>query len=335
MRKIPNINKHIFKQPGLVWIAGESVPVDLPEASNVSVSEPSNGVYSLTYTYSGTNSEATPETWWESIDITGTLAQGQVITATVTPSGTYTYQWYRSDDNQGLNEAAISGATANTHTIVAGDIGKRLRVEATDVHGDVYSSYYTESLLSGSPNIHIGFRDSTGSNGAPTALAPATAINDSNIQNGSNGAIADLVDIDGDATGFGLTIGNPTLVGGGNAGTAGDTTLFTQQTKDYYMSLSSSNASSVTIDGLDDSDTFTIRVLHNISNGSATNRGVVLSAGGASGTQKTYTIQSLNEEDAQVLTGLTTDGAGNLIINWNPEDGSDLAVLNALELETE
>lgn len=329
-RKIPNINTHIFKQPRLPWSEA------LVSVSDVSVNE-SSGVYSLSYTYddSNTNDEGKPWTYWESITISGTLEEGEVLTAAVLPAGTYTYQWYRADDNQETNDAAISGATAATHTLVSADISKRLRVEATDSHGDVYSSYYTAAITSGSTDIHIGFRDSVGAGGAPTALSPASAINDCNA-NVSNGAIADLVDIDNNATGFGLTLTNFAAISGLNVSHSGDTTTFTEQTKNYMQYVTGTNEVTITIDGVDDADTFTIRVIHFLNNGASGSRDVTVSAGGASGTQKTYDRDAYNNTTEDELTGLTTDGAGNLIIKWKPRDSSgDTAPLNAMAIITE
>lgn len=40
---------------------------------------------------------------------------------------TYSYQWTRSDDNSGTNEADISGATSSTYTLQGADAGKYIR----------------------------------------------------------------------------------------------------------------------------------------------------------------------------------------------------------------
>ncbi|MDD3815985.1 MAG: hypothetical protein PHZ02_15220, partial [Desulfocapsaceae bacterium] len=76
--------------------------------------------------------------------ISGTSTVGSQLTATSgtwtdadgdTP--TYSYQWYRADDNSGTNEAAIAGEIASTYTLTASDIHKYLRVVVTahDGHG--------------------------------------------------------------------------------------------------------------------------------------------------------------------------------------------------------
>ena len=69
--------------------------------------------------------------------VTGTTSVGGTLTAgtgswTNTDSDvTYTYQWYRSDDGAGTNEAAISGATSASYTPTTSDAHKNLRVVVT------------------------------------------------------------------------------------------------------------------------------------------------------------------------------------------------------------
>lgn len=68
------------------------------------------------------------------IVVSGTQSVGNALTAVVTyadeddtaQSGS-TYQWYRADDANGTNAAAIGGATALAYTLVAGDSGKYVR----------------------------------------------------------------------------------------------------------------------------------------------------------------------------------------------------------------
>lgn len=76
--------------------------------------------------------------------VSGTEEVGSTLTVT---AGTYdlpapfagltngtiakAYQWYRADDALGANEAAVSGATSLTYTLVAADEGKFLRCKET------------------------------------------------------------------------------------------------------------------------------------------------------------------------------------------------------------
>lgn len=74
--------------------------------------------------------------------ITGTTIVGQILTSSTgtwaLPSPfasgtngtvTYTYQWTRSDDASGTNEANISGATSSSYTLVSDDLGKYIGVK--------------------------------------------------------------------------------------------------------------------------------------------------------------------------------------------------------------
>ena len=70
------------------------------------------------------------------VSITGTATVRESLTATVTgaadPDGltspTYRYQWLRVDGDGTSNEAAVSGATASSYTLVAADAGKKIKV---------------------------------------------------------------------------------------------------------------------------------------------------------------------------------------------------------------
>lgn len=59
-----------------------------------------------------------------SLSVSGTPLVGQTLTANVNPSTTYTYQWYRGD-------TPISGANAQTYTLVSADNGYTIKVKAT------------------------------------------------------------------------------------------------------------------------------------------------------------------------------------------------------------
>ena len=59
----------------------------------------------------------------------------------------YTYQWFRADDNQGLNDTLLVGDTSATLLLADPDhVNYLLRMVATDVNGDSYSSYYTPTV---------------------------------------------------------------------------------------------------------------------------------------------------------------------------------------------
>jgi hypothetical protein len=63
--------------------------------------------------------------------VEGVPVVGATLTATPTPAGaTVTYQWMISDTVDG-EYSNIAGATTNTYTLVAGDVGKYIKVAAT------------------------------------------------------------------------------------------------------------------------------------------------------------------------------------------------------------
>jgi hypothetical protein len=72
--------------------------------------------------------------------LSGSATQGQSLSATTGTWGLddpfasgsngtiyYSYQWTRSDNNSGLNETNISGATSSSYTLSAADVGKYIR----------------------------------------------------------------------------------------------------------------------------------------------------------------------------------------------------------------
>jgi hypothetical protein len=72
--------------------------------------------------------------------LSGTATQGQTLSVTTGTWGLdapfssgsngtiyYSYQWTRSDNNSGLNETNISGATSSSYTLAAADVGKYIR----------------------------------------------------------------------------------------------------------------------------------------------------------------------------------------------------------------
>lgn len=79
-----------------------------------------------------------PETEGQTLSVTtGTWALPAPFASGSNGTATYSYQWTRSDNGSGLNEADISGATSSTYTLVAADVGKyiRSRVRASNDGG--------------------------------------------------------------------------------------------------------------------------------------------------------------------------------------------------------
>jgi RHS repeat-associated protein len=87
--------------------------------------------------------------------ISGELTDGQTLAAstgtwTASPTPAYTYQWQRCN-SAGAECANISGATSSTHTLVAADVGQRLRVNvtATNTGGNATATSTTSEVVGG------------------------------------------------------------------------------------------------------------------------------------------------------------------------------------------
>jgi hypothetical protein len=84
------------------------------------------------------------------LSITGTETVGQTLTANYTyadlignAESTSTFQWYRSDDASGTNDASIGSATSSTYTLVSADEDKYIRCEITPTNATATGSAYT------------------------------------------------------------------------------------------------------------------------------------------------------------------------------------------------
>ena len=110
-----------------------------------------------------------------SVAYTGTETEGETLTGSYTYNdvdgdveGISTFQWYRADDVGGTNEAAISGATSSTYTLVSADIGKHIKFEVTPVAaagvspGTAVSSSYSGAIEAADRTKLLLLGDGTG-----------------------------------------------------------------------------------------------------------------------------------------------------------------------------
>lgn len=89
------------------------------------------------------------------VSVAGTLEVGEELTGSYdytdlnsdAQSGS-TFKWYRSDDDQGTNKAAISGATSTTYTLTDDDLDKYISFEVTPNDGTSEGTV-VESTLKG------------------------------------------------------------------------------------------------------------------------------------------------------------------------------------------
>ena len=87
-------------------------------------------------------------------NISGTAQEGQKLTASTgswsgTTPMTYAYQWRRCDSS-GVTCASIFGATGQSYTLGAGDVGSTMRVRVTATNAAGTSSADSVRLLRGS-----------------------------------------------------------------------------------------------------------------------------------------------------------------------------------------
>lgn len=84
------------------------------------------GAYSFTYPDLAAGEYKVPQELTGSVTISGTAKFGETLTATVkdAPDTTIFYQWYRGNTD-------IPGATRDTYTLTAADVGEAIRVEVT------------------------------------------------------------------------------------------------------------------------------------------------------------------------------------------------------------
>lgn len=122
-----------------------------------------------------------------SVAFTGTQTQGQTLTGTYTYSGgtegSSLPKWYRSDNASGLNRAAISGATASTYVLQAGDVGKYIQFAVTPVSNtpttgtEVFSAYSGAIVASAGGLVDITGWTGTNVTVASNDLSPTSSAN--------------------------------------------------------------------------------------------------------------------------------------------------------------
>lgn len=159
--------------PSTAFETGQTITVSAASSNAVSTDGATYGGGALTdFTNQAVtnNVSANQAPYFDSISGTapsGTAQVGQTLTAPVAtyhdaesdPQGTTNYQWYRSDNNSGLNKASISAATSSTYVLQAADEGKYITVQerptATSgtTPGTWYESGYTTQVQAEAPSI--------------------------------------------------------------------------------------------------------------------------------------------------------------------------------------
>jgi len=106
-------------------------------------------------------------------------------------SVTYSYQWYRADDNSGTNEAAIAGATGTSFNLTSTDAHKYLRVVVTANDSNGSADQTATSLRTA-----IG-------NAAPTNTVVPAISGSASVGNSLSSSAGTWNDADGDTLSYG------------------------------------------------------------------------------------------------------------------------------------
>ncbi|MDQ2105974.1 DUF4347 domain-containing protein, partial [Azospirillum isscasi] len=132
--------------------------------------------------------------------VTGTATVGNALSTTngswSDPDGdnrSYTYQWYRATDTAGAGETAITGATSATYTLVAGDLGKYVRVVVTanDGRGGTQTATSTRTVVAAGSG-----------NGAPTNSVVPSVTGTAKVGNALSATNGSWTDPDGDSLSY-------------------------------------------------------------------------------------------------------------------------------------
>lgn len=155
------------------------------------------------------------------VDFTGNLTVGSLLTGTYDYAdaendleGTSTYRWFRADDNAGLNEDPISGATSTTYSLGGGDLGKFIRygvvpiaATGTTTGTETFSAWYgpvtsglaatnlvLSSIVPANPTAGVAFSVTVESRDDINAVAPVQANTEITLStNGAAGTIGGTI----------------------------------------------------------------------------------------------------------------------------------------------
>jgi hypothetical protein len=109
--------------------------------------------------------------------IAGTTTEGQTLTEThgtwTSSSSTYAYEWQRCD-SAGNNCQPISGATAQTYTLAAADVGSTIRVAETASNSEGAGIPAVSALTAVVQAVPSSGQPSNGGSGAQGSGMPAT-----------------------------------------------------------------------------------------------------------------------------------------------------------------
>jgi len=316
--------------------------------SNVSVSE-NSGVFTLSYDY--TNEPNKPPVI-NNVELSSYApTEGDTLTLTIDAetrsigslsTGDYTYQWYRSDNKDGLNRAAISGATSSSYTLVSADVNKLIDCEVTvavdegqNLYSDPYITRSTEAVAVGSLTLQRTVKVNFGNN----AIGAVTGYNAANASTKSGGAVlSNLNEDDGTATTWDLE-----SVATWGAFASGDTS--NASTGDLqagiiglYHNSGGNNAKTVgkKISSLDPSKFYTIKIVSVADSSETTNYDTYWQCTYKDGDTSEVTIDPVAQAASPSVVTIATEiapTAGGEITLYGREPGSDSIYLSSMIIE--
>ena len=176
-------------EPAFVWYRGDVITGDLSNENILATPPKEPGTYTLVVNAAGAEKEGVIYTTAElrvkvtiekgilagTVSLAGTAKYGEnltVITKEITNEkpGTYSYQWYRIDEDEKVTE--IANATGESYTLTTEDIGKKIKV--------VVTSAYCEGSLE--TKINVTVRKAVPSYQVPTDISATCRAKLSTIQ---------------------------------------------------------------------------------------------------------------------------------------------------------
>ena len=157
-------------EPAFVWYRGDVITGDLSNENILATPPKEPGTYTLVVNAAGAEKEGVIYTTAElrvkvtiekgilagTVSLAGTAKYGEnltVITKEITNEkpGTYSYQWYRIDEDEKVTE--IANATGESYTLTTEDIGKKIKVVVTSAYCEGSLETATDTIAKGDATV--------------------------------------------------------------------------------------------------------------------------------------------------------------------------------------
>ena len=157
-------------EPAFAWYRGDVITGDLSNENILATPPKEPGTYTLVVNAAGAEKEGVIYTTAElrvkvtiekgilagTVSLAGTAKYGEnltVITKEITNEkpGTYSYQWYRIDEDEKVTE--IANATGESYTLTTEDIGKKIKVVVTSAYCEGSLETATDTIAKGDATV--------------------------------------------------------------------------------------------------------------------------------------------------------------------------------------